>query len=98
MNEIDSKINLIIDNYPIHHLRWALYPLRNKMHSMKFENKNSIYNYIVNNEDLNNILKDDIYYKDTVLEKMEMIKKVDSTKYKDMYEDIISVGEYEIKK
>ena len=98
LNEIDSKLNLVIDNYPIHYLRWLLYPLRTKIHSTKFENKNNIYNYIVNNKDLNTILKDDIYYKGTVLEKMEAIKNIDSTKYTDAYEDIISVGEYKIEK
>lgn len=98
LNDIDSKLNLVIDNYLFHHLRWLLYPLRNKIHSTKFENKNNIYNYIVNNEDLNNILKDDICYKGTVLEKMEAIKHIDSTKYTDAYQDIISVGEYKIEK
>jgi acyl-CoA dehydrogenase len=100
LNETDSKLNTVIDNYPIRSLRWILYPLRNKNKSSLFENKNKVYNYIVNNEELNTILKEDIYYKGTVLEKMEAIKKLDpkSKEYKDMYENIIRVGEYKIDK
>ena len=99
LNDIDNKLNLVIDNYPIYPLHWVLYPLRSKIHSTNFENKNNIYKYVINNEHLNNILKDDIYYKGTVLEKMENIKKLypNSKEYNDMYEDIISVGEYKIK-
>jgi len=99
LNEVDSKINLIIDNYPIRSLQWILYPLRCKTKSSNLENKNLLYKYVVNNEDLNNILKEDIYYKGTVLDKMESIKKHDpkSKEYQEIYQDIISVGEYKIK-
>ena len=43
-------------------------------------------------------MKEDIYYKNTVVEKMESIKKmeVNSKEYIDMYNEIISVGEYKI--
>lgn len=100
LNEVDSKINLVIDNYPIQSLRWILYPLRCKTKSYDLESKNLLYKYVINNEDLNNILKEDIYFRGTVLEKMELIKKhhPKSKEYKDMYEDIISVGEYKINK
>ena len=42
--------------------------------------------------------KNDIYYKDTVLEKMEKLLNLDknSIEYKNLYEDIISVGEFKI--
>jgi hypothetical protein len=98
LNEIDIKLNLIIDNYPIKPIQFLLYPLRNKIKSPNLENKNKLYEYILNNEDLNNIIKDDIYYKNTVVEKMESIKKMEngSKEYKDMYNNIISVGEYKI--
>ena len=44
--------------------------------------------------------KNDIYYKDTVLEKMEKLLKLDpkSNEYNDLYQNIISVGEYDISK
>jgi acyl-CoA dehydrogenase len=98
LNEIDTKLNLVIDNYPIKSLKWLLYPIRNKITYTTLENKNNLYKYIINNEELNSILKDDIYYKNTVLEKMEYIKKLDpnSKEYRDMYDDIISVGEFKI--
>ena len=78
---------------------WLLYPLRSKIKSSNLENKNQLYKYILKNEELNSILKEDIYYKGTVLEKMESIKKLDpnSKEYNHMYENIISVGEYKIK-
>jgi acyl-CoA dehydrogenase len=99
LNEVDNKLNLVIDNYPIESLKWLLYPLRSKIKSSNLENKNQLYKYILKNEELNSILKEDIYYKGTVLEKMESIKKLDpnSKEYNDMYENIISVGEYKIK-
>jgi acyl-CoA dehydrogenase len=99
LNEIDNKINLVIDNYPIRSLAWVLYPLRSKIHSTSLENKNHLYKYVVNNEELNNILKEDIYYKGTVLEKMESIRNLDpkTKEYQEEYQDIISVGEYKIK-
>jgi len=98
LNEVDMKINLIVDNYPIKPLGWLLYPVRSKVISTNLENKNHLYAYILKNEDLNNILKEDIYYKNTVVEKMESIKKMEmnSKEYTDLYNEIISVGEYKI--
>jgi len=48
---------------------------------------------------LYNIFNSDIYSKNTVLEKMEKLNKmnVNSEEYKKLYQDIISVGEYNIK-
>jgi len=47
---------------------------------------------------LHEIFKNDIYYKDTVLEKMEKLRNIDksSTDYEKLYQDIIKVGEYPI--
>jgi hypothetical protein len=41
---------------------------------------------------------EDIFYKNTVLEKMESLKNLNenSEEYKNLYQDIISVGEYKI--
>jgi len=99
LNEIDYKMNLIIDNYPIKTIQMLLYPLRNKINYTNLEKKNELYKYVLNNTELNDILKDDIYYKNTVLEKMESIKKmtIGSKEYNTMYNDIISVGEYDIR-
>jgi acyl-CoA dehydrogenase len=98
LSDIDNKLTLVIDNYPIKSLSWLLYPLRGNTRSMTFDSKNHIYKYVVNNEELNNILKEDIYYTGTVLEKMEAIKGLDpnSVEYMDKYQDIISVEEYKI--
>jgi hypothetical protein len=45
-----------------------------------------------------NVLKDDIYYKNTILEKMENLRKMkkDNPEYNKLYQDIISVGEFNI--
>lgn len=43
-------------------------------------------------------MSNDIYYKGTVLEKMEHLMKMDktTTEYELLYQDIIKVGEYKI--
>lgn len=99
LNEIDSKINTIIDNYPIKPLKWLLYPVRSNIYSANLENKNQLYKYILENDALSTVLKEDIYYKNTVLEKMEEIKKINPTtpEFEKLYADIINVGEYKIK-
>ena len=98
MNELDYKMNLVINNYPFPLLKPFLYPLTNKLIYSNFENKNKLYNLIIENQVLHNVFKNDIYYKGTVLEKMENFIKMkpNSHEYEKLYQDIISVGEYKI--
>ena len=97
--KIFKGVNTVIDNYPIKSIKFLLYPLRSTIRSPILENKNTLYKYIFDKEDLNIIIKDDIYYKNTIIEKMESIKKmeINSKEYNDLYDDIISVGEFKIK-
>jgi acyl-CoA dehydrogenase len=99
LNELEYKMNLVIENYPFWIFKPLLYPLKNKITYPLFENKNHLYSFIINNEQLHNIFKNDIYYEGTVLEKMEQLLKLDkeSEEYEKLYQDIISVGEYPIK-
>jgi len=100
MDEIDYKINIIIENYPNKLLYPLLLPLKNNIKYTNLENKNKLYNHIVSNKQFNDVLKSDIYYDGTVLDKMEKLRNlnVDSVEYKKLYDEIISVGEYPIEK
>jgi hypothetical protein len=70
-------MNLVIENYPIKVLKSFLYVLNNNIQYSSCENKNKLYDLILNDKVLNQIFKDDIYYKNTVLEKMENLNKLD---------------------
>ena len=96
MNELEYKMNLIIENYPIKILHPFLYPLKSTQIFPQLENKNTLYNLILNDKQLYETFKNDIYYKGTVLEKMETLMKIDkkSPEYESLYQDIIKVGEY----
>jgi acyl-CoA dehydrogenase len=98
MNDIEYKINLVIENYPIHTLSPFLYPLKCKTSFPNLEDKNILYNEIMTNKILQNVYKNDIYYKNTVLEKMENILTKDSKDkdYELLYQDIVKVGEYKL--
>lgn len=98
LNELDYKMNLVIENYPIPLVRPFLYPLTNKILYPDLENKNKLYKIILENEQLNNIFQNDIFYEGTVLEKMEQLRKIkpNSEEYKKLYQEIIQVGEYKI--
>jgi hypothetical protein len=100
MNELEYKMNLVIDNYPIKTLQPLLYPLKSKIIYPKLENKNQLYSLILNNKELDETFKSDIYFKGTVLEKMELLNKIDknSVEYELLYQDIIKVGEFQINK
>jgi len=97
-NKIEYQMNLIIDNYPINPLKPLLIPLKNSINYPNIENKNKIYSTINNDTNLHKILKEDIYYNNTVLEKMEKLRTIDTKnpEYDKLYQDIISVGEFNI--
>lgn len=96
MQEAEYKMNLLISNYPITVLKPFLYPMKNKIKYTNLEDKNRLYKHILNNETLNDIMNEDIYYKGTVLEKMTKLSKLDPSTldYKELYQDVIKVGEY----
>ena len=100
MNDIEYKINLVIDNYPrtAPIISLLLSPLKYKTSYPKLEDKNILYNEIMTNKILQNVYKDDIYYKNTVLEKMEhlLTKNPTDKDYDLLYQDIVKVGEYEL--
>jgi acyl-CoA dehydrogenase len=98
MDELDYKMNLIIENYPNKWIRCLLYPLSNSIHYPDLERKNKLYKMILKNPTMQNIFKNDIYYEGTVLEKMERLRDMDpnNKEYKDLYQNIIKVGEFKI--
>ena len=98
MNELDYKMNLVIENYPLQWMRVLLYPLKNTISYPVLENKNKLYKQIIESKTLHHVFKNDIYYQGTVLEKMEKLRKMkpDTPEYKALYQDIIKVGEYAI--
>jgi len=98
--ETEYKMNLIIENYPINVLRPLLFPLKNRVNYSNLEEKNKMYSVIKDDVNIYNLLKEDIYYDNTVLEKMELFRKMDKThpEYDKLYQDIISVGEFKIEK
>jgi len=97
LKEAEQKMNIVIENYPFAFMKFLLYPLRNNGRYPNLEKTNEIYKYVVKEEELKNVIKDDIYYKNTVLEKMERIQRsvVGSDEYNALYNDIISVGEFD---
>jgi acyl-CoA dehydrogenase len=98
MQDSEYKMNLIISNYPIALLKPLLYPIKTNIKYKNLEDKNRLYNYIINSDHLNEIMNNDIYYKGTVMEKLIKLSKLDksSKEYKLLYEDIIKVGEYKL--
>jgi acyl-CoA dehydrogenase len=99
-NETEHKMNLIIENYPVTALKPFLIPLKNTISYSNLENKNKIYSIINNDLKIHNLLKEDIYYDNTILEKMEKLRTIDkdTPEYNELYQNIISVGEFKIEK
>jgi len=73
--------------------------LQNTIKYANLEKKNHIYSIINKDVNLKNLLKDDIYYNNTILEKMEKLLTIgkEHPEYDKLYQNIISVGEFDIK-
>ena len=87
-------INRIIDNSGA--LKLFLFHMRKKVKSVNYDDNRDIINEVINNTEIMNEIKKDIYTKDTVLEKLERLTNLDnkSDEYKEIYNDVIQVAEY----
>ena len=98
LNDAENKMNMVISNYPVKMLSVFLRPLKSSVPVPVFERTNEIYKIINENKKLHDIFRNDIYYKGTVVEKMEKLRMMDRNstiaEYADLYQDIISVGEF----
>jgi hypothetical protein len=55
---------------------------------------NNVYKTIINSENVADILTENIYYKNTVIEDLEKLNTIDKKLYDELYQKLISVGEY----
>ena len=98
--EAEMKLNLVINNYNNKIIKMLLKPTQSKIKYDNFRNENMIYNTIINNENVIKLLKEDIFYENTVIEDLEMLSKLNKNTHMDLYNKlynkVISVGEYKI--
>ena len=99
--EAENKINLVIDNYPNNLIKNLLKPSKYNVSTDNFKNENKIYDMIIENKNIHHLLKDNIFYENTVIEKLENLTNLKTKsdnfykiKYNELYNDVISVGEY----
>jgi hypothetical protein len=100
IREIEYKMNIVVENFPNPFFEPLLIPLMNPIRFPILEEKNKLYSLIVRDTELYNLMKEDIYYENTVLSKMEKLRKMkkDSQGYDALYQEIIRVGEFDIEK
>lgn len=99
--EAEQKINTVITNYPNPIIKMLLKPSTYKITSNNFVNDNRVFETIIKNKEIHTLLKENIYYENTVIEDLETLTQLknskDKTEYTSLYNKVISVGEFEIK-
>ena len=92
--EAEYKLNETIANYPQPLLQSILKPTMVKINYNDYKTNNKIWNTIQTTPEIIKFLKEDIYYENTVIEKLEKLQSLSGKEYEQLYQDIISVGEY----
>lgn len=95
-NDAERKLNYVIKNYPNKYLKFVILPFKYKENMMSIRDINTMYNYIITTDEVRSILKEDIYIKESIVEKLEALDKIkdkNSNEYIQLYDDIISVDE-----
>jgi acyl-CoA dehydrogenase len=99
-NEAEQKVNLVINNYPTDIVKLLLKPTQYKVNYDEFKNENKIYDKIIKNDNIHKLLKENIFYENTVIENLEKLTQMkndsDKVKYNELYKNVISVGEFKI--
>lgn len=99
-SEAEYKINLVINNYPNTLIRNLLKPTMCNISYDNFKQDNQIFNTILKSNEVSNLLKENIFYENTVIEDLERLTylkdKQDTIEYNKLYQKVISVGEFKI--
>ena len=96
LDDAENKLNLVIDNYPNYLINKILLPTKTNTKNISFQQINSICDTILNNTTIPMILKKDLFFENTIYEKLEKLDSLnfDSPEYKKLYDEIIQVGEF----
>jgi acyl-CoA dehydrogenase len=98
--EAEIKLNTLIKNYPNKLLSTVLIPTRTKLKETDFRKMKEVFEIIQNDPQFIHDIKKDLFYEDTVIERLEKLsminKKQNPKDYNELYQKIIQVGEFEI--
>ena len=94
LNENVEKFNRVIDG--LGSLKLPLLHLKQKERVESYSQKREILKEVLNNQKVIEFIKEDIYVNNTILEDLEKLNSLDSEsqEYKNLYQKVISVGEY----
>jgi acyl-CoA dehydrogenase len=100
--EAEEKINIVINNYPDTYIRTLLKPTTCAITYSNFKHENMIFQKIMSDTNISELLKENIFYEDTVIEDLEKLTALknskDTSRYKELYKSVINVGENDITK
>jgi hypothetical protein len=90
----------VVDNYPIQPLKPLLSLVRPSPTTLSWKAETELYNKVLltNRDKIMDVIRQDIYYRGTVIEDMERLSTLDKSgdEYRELYQKIIAVGEYTI--
>jgi acyl-CoA dehydrogenase len=96
--EAEMKINKVIDNFPLPLFKILLLPCKyQKIQRNSFDDTKKICDSILHSPEIISHLRQDLFIKeDEILGKLEKLSSLNkkSNEYKELYDKIISVGEY----
>ena len=97
LNENQILFNKVIDNAPIIH-KPLICHMKGIVKYDSYSNNSKIINEIINNQKIMDTFKQDIVVENNVLEELDRLNSLDknSNEYKELYNKVIQVGEYNI--
>ena len=97
LNENQYLINKIVNNAPVYH-KPLICHMKGIVNYDSYKNNSLIMNEIKKNKKIMDTFKKDIVIENSVLEELDKLNHLDknTTEYKELYNKVIQVGEYNI--
>ena len=98
-NNIQNNINFVVDNYPNNGIKLLLKSsCKKKVDDLSIKDINKFVDNTTNDENFLRILEQDIYFGEhDILTKLKKLNDLEGEDYEKLYQDVISVGEYNTK-
>lgn len=94
INENNSLINDIIDNYNSKFIEFILVPLKRKIKTNNFDNDRKLIKELLENKDIMKEISNDCYF-DKDFKKLLSLDNLEDEKYQKIYNEVINVGEFD---